>query len=319
MIWITYEINEKLSEKFGNFIIKKFFMKKTILLTGWSGFIGRNIRESYLWKKYNIIAPTHGDLDIASTDFVDDFFIGKYFDIVLHTAVKPYHRAATDRSNLLYTNLRMFENLERNCDRFGKFINFGSWAIYDVAKNNSGVSEDDIYKNMGVDELSFTKYIIQKQIDNLPNFINLNIFGIFWKYEEYSIRFISNAITKTLFKLPITLRQNRRFSYLYIDDLMPIIEWFIENEPKFKSYNIVPDDYVELKNIAYTIANFAGGNDVKIANDWYWLDYYGSNARLKNEYNDVKFTPINDAIMDLYDYYTKNINLINKELLLFDK
>ena len=78
---------------------------------------------------------------------------------MLHTAVKPYHRAATDRSNLLYTNLRMFENLERNRSKFGKFLNFGSGAIYDVAENNSGVSENDIYKNMGVDGLSFTKYV----------------------------------------------------------------------------------------------------------------------------------------------------------------
>lgn len=294
-------------------------MKKTILLTWWSGFIGRNIRESYLSWKYNIISPTHKDLDIANTESVDTFFENKYFDVVLHTAVKPSHRAAIDRTNILWTNLRMFENLERNKDKIGKLINFGSWAIYDISRNNSGVSENDIYKNMGIDDHSFAKYVIQKQLDKLPNFININIFWIFGKYEDYSIRFISNAITKALYNLPITLRQNRRFSYLYINDLMPILERFIENEPKYKSYNIVPDDYVELYDIAQLVANISWDIEIKVANDWYWLDYYGSNLRLRNEYKNVKFTPMNDAILDLYNYYSENINTINKELLLFDK
>ena len=294
-------------------------MKKTILLTGWTGFIGRNIKESYLSDKYNIISPTHKEIDFSDTELVDKFFKSNHFDVVLHTAVKPSHRGVEDRTNILYTNLRMFENLERNCDKFWKLINFGSGAIYDVSKNNSWVSENDIYKNMGSDDHSFAKYIIQKQIDNLSNFVDLNIFGIFGKYEDYSIRLISNAIAKSLFKIPITLRQNRRFSYLYINDLFPIIEWFIENDQKFKSYNIVPDNYVELKDIVEEVANITWNSEVEIRNDWYWLDYYWINSRLRDEYVDVKFTPITNAISELYSWYSENLNLIDKEKLLYDK
>ena len=278
-------------------------MKKNILLTGGSGFIGRNILESYLSQKYDIVAPRHTEVDIADTESVDNFFKDKKFDVVLHTAVKPGHRAALDKSNLFYTNVRMFENLERNKDKFGKFINFGSGAVYDVSKNNSGVSENDIYKNMGVDEHSFTKYVVHKQIDNLPGFVDLNIFGIFGKYEDYSIRFISNAICKSLFNLPITLRQNRRFSYLYVNDLPKILDWFIENDTKYKSYNIVPDTHTDLADIAYAVSKVSGNKDIKIANDGYGLDYYGSNARLKNEFKDVYFTPMETAIAELYDWY----------------
>ncbi len=294
-------------------------MKKTILLTGGSGFIGRNIRESDLAQKYDIIAPNHVDVDIADTQSVDNFFKNKNFDVVLHTAVKPGHRAATDTSDLLYTNIRMFENLERNRDKFGKFINFGSGAIYDVSKNNSGVCEKDIYKNMGTDPHSFTKYVIHKQIDKLPNFYDLNIFGVFGKYEEYSIRFISNAICKSLFDLPITLRQNRRFSYLYINDLMPILDWFIENNPKHKSYNIVPDGYTELKDIAYFVAKLSCTKEVRIAKDGYGLDYYGSNALLRSEMKNVHFTETNIAVLDLFNWYWQNRNLIDKQKLIKDR
>ena len=54
--------------------------------------------------------------------------------------------------------------------------------------------------------------------------MELRLFGVFGRHEDYAIRFISNAICKTLFDLPITLRQNRTFSYLYVDDLGPIVE-----------------------------------------------------------------------------------------------
>lgn len=294
-------------------------MKKQVLLTGGSGFIGRNIRESYLSQKYDIIAPSHAEMDVADTASVDKFFAHHYFDVVLHTAVKPGHRAAIDRTNLLYTNVRMFENLERNRDKFGKLINFGSGAIYDVAQNNADVTEADIYKNMGTDEHSFTKYIVHKQIDHLPNFYDLNIFGIFGKHEDYSIRFISNAICKSLFDMPITLRQNRRFSYLYVDDLMPILEWFIENEPKFKSYNITPDRFVELRDVANYVAKMSGNTDVMVANDGYGLDYYGSNALLRSEISNVSFTPIEQAITQLHNWYSQNMNILDKQKLVKDR
>lgn len=290
-----------------------------ILLTGGSGFIGRNIRESYLAQKYDIVSPSHNVLDIADTESVDKFFAHRYFDVVLHTAVKPGHRAAIDKQNLFYTNVRMFENLERNRDRFGKLINFGSGAIYDVSSDNAGVTENDIYKNMGADDHSFTKYVVHKQIDNLPNFYDLNIFGIFGKYEDYSIRFISNAICKSLFDLPITLRQNRRFSYLYVNDLPPILEYFIENNPRFKSYNIVPDDFVELRDITTQVSEIAGNSDVRIANNGYGLNYYGDNSRLRSEIRDLRFTPINTAIRELYNWYRENINLLDKQKLLSDR
>lgn len=293
---------------------------KKILLTGGSGFIGRNIKESYLAEQYEIIAPTHKELPLDDTQAVDDFFKHREFDVILHTAVKPGHRNAKDLSNLLSTNLRIFENLERNKHKYGKFINFGSGAIYDVAQNNAGVTEQDIYKNMGKDDHSFCKYVIHKQIDSLENFYDLNIFGIFGKYEDYAIRFISNAVCKAIFGLPITLRQNRRFSYLDVNDLPPILEWFIENQPKYKSYNIVPNNFVELKTIADLVNEISDKNlEIKIANEGFGLDYYGSNGRLKKEMPELVFTPIQTSIQNLFAYYEQNKKSLDKNLLLEDK
>ncbi|MBO5038733.1 MAG: NAD(P)-dependent oxidoreductase [Alphaproteobacteria bacterium] len=293
---------------------------KKILLTGGSGFIGRNLKESSLALKYQLIAPTHGELDLADTQSVDDYFKNQNFDVVLHTATKPSHRNAKDPTNLFYTNVRMFENLERHKDKFDKLINFGSGAIYDVSANNADVTEEMIFKRLGRDDHSFCKYVVAKQIEKLDNFIDLNIFGIFGKYEDYAIRFISNAICKALFGLPITLRQNRRFSYLDVNDLPQILEFFIENHPRHKSYNITPDSFVELADIAKIIQTISPNNiPVRIAAQGYGLDYYGSNKRLKAELQSVAFTPINRSVEKLYAYYAANKNAIDKNLLLTDK
>lgn len=293
---------------------------KKILLTGGNGFIGKNIQESYLAQKYEIIAPRSFELNLIDTDCTDNFFEDKKFDVVLHAGAKPGHRNAKDPTNIFYSNIRMFENLERHKDKFSKFINFGSGAIYDVAKNISNAKEEDIFKNIGVSEHSFCKYVIHKQIEKSDNFVDLNIFGIFGKYEDAEIRFISNAICKALSDIPITLRQNRRFSYLWVDDLMPILEFFIENEVKYKSYNIVPDEKVELLNLAKIVREISGKNpEIKIANEGFGLDYTGDNTRLKNEFVNLKFTNIEQSVAILYDYYHNNLCNFKKELLLIDK
>lgn len=293
---------------------------KKVLLTGGSGFIGRNIQESYLSEKYDIIAPHHKDLDLSNTEAVDEFFKHQEFDVVLHFATKPGHRNASDLTNLVATNIRIFENLERNKNHFGKLINAGSGAIYDNFKNVTHVVETDVFKNMGTDAHCFCKYVIHKQIEKLDNFVDLFIFGIFGKYEDYAIRFISNAICKTIFDLPITLRQNRKFSYLDIDDFPPIVEFFIENNPKYKGYNITPNTSIDLLDLAKLIQKISGKNvEINVAEESRGFDYYGDNQRLKAEIPSLKFTPIEKSVQKLYDWYVNHKVMLNKEFLLVDK
>ncbi len=294
-------------------------MKKQILLTGGNGFIGKNIRESFLAQKYDIFAPRSYELDLTDTAAVDTFFATRRFDAVIHAAAKPGHRNAKDTNRLFYTNMRMFENLARHTECFGRLINLGSGAVYDAAADNRMVCEEEIGRRMGKDDHSFCKYVMHKRIEKTPNMLDLHIFGVFGPYEDWEIRFISNAICKTLFDLPVTLRQNRRFSYLWIRDLMPVLEYFIENEPAYKSYNVTPDEETELLQAATAVLDAAGGGDIRVATQGYGLNYSGSNARLRAEIPHLRFTPLKEAIQDLYAYYQTNKNMINPDLLLSDK
>ena len=293
---------------------------KELLLTGGSGFIGRNILESFLAREFRICAPSSRELDLTDTDCVDAFFKGRQFDAVLHAAVRPTHRNARNAQDAFFANVRMFENLVRHRDSFGRFIDFGSGAVYGVEGDISGAREEDIGKRVGADSHGFCKYVLHRRMESLPDFVELNIFGIFGKYEDYSIRFISNALCKALCGLPITLRRNRRFSYLFAEDLPEILKHFLNKKPEFLSYNITPDSYVELADLALMAREAAGaGVEIKIAAPGMGLDYYGDNSRLRREFGRLQFTPIRGAVGKLCEYYRSRLADIDRKLLLFDK
>lgn len=291
-----------------------------VLVTGGSGFIGKNIIESFLAEKYDIITPAHRDLDLLDEDMVKDFFMRNHIDVVIHAAAKPGHRNAKEPGKVFYENTRIFFNLARNSDRFKKMLVTGSGAIYDMRHYQPKMKEEYFDIHVPVDEHGLCKYVCGKYVQQSVNIVDLRIFGIFGKYEDYAIRFISNMICKAIYGLPLTMRQNRRFDYLYIDDLIPIIDYFIERPARYKEYNITPDESVDLYSLAEKVRDVSGKNlPIVVAVDGMGAEYSGDNGRLKSEIKDIKFTPIDEAITELYEWYTENKVSIKKDLLLIDK
>jgi GDP-L-fucose synthase len=199
-------------------------------------------------------------------------------------------------------------------------INIGSGAIYDLRNYKPKMKENYFRENIPQDEHGFCKHEIGKYIDSVNNIVDLRIFGIFGKYEDYAIRFISNAVCKTLFDLPVKIKQNRKFDYIYINDLMPVLEYFIENKPKYNAYNITPDKSIELYELAEKVLKISGKDlPIIVKEENLGLEYSGDNSRLRQEIKSIKFTETDKAIKELYEWYNQNSSLINKEYLLFDK
>ena len=92
---------------------------KNLLITGGSGFIGRNLVESFSGR-YNVLAPSHKELELLDENAVQKYLSANKVDVVIHSAVRPGHRNAKDPSNQLYNNSRMFFNIVRNSDKFKK-------------------------------------------------------------------------------------------------------------------------------------------------------------------------------------------------------
>lgn len=294
--------------------------RKRILVTGGSGFIGRNIRESYLAERYELLVPSHAELDCADERSVDNWFRSHGVDAVIHAAVKPGHRNAADRSDLFYTNTRMFFNLERHRREYGKMLLIGSGAIYDNRAYRPRMREEEWLERIPADEHGYCKYVCAKAAEAADNIYDLRVFGIFGPYEDYAIRFISNAICKALCGLPITLRQDRIFSYLWVEDLMPVLEWMLEHEPRFKAYNVVPDEVCSLRALAGTVLELTGAEvPLRVAHEGCGMEYTGDNARLRGEMPDLRFTPVREAVAKLAAWYRGHLAQIDRGALLTDK
>jgi UDP-glucose 4-epimerase len=293
--------------------------RTTVLITGGSGFIGRNLVERFTGA-YDVRAPSPEELDLIDDEAVRTYFQDNKIDYVVHCATKPGHRNAADPTNLVYFNSLMFFNVARNSERFKKMIFIGSGAEYDMRHYQPKMPETYFDTHVPADEHGLSKYIVSKYIEGAPNIVNLRIFGIFGKHEDYAIRFISNAICKTLFDLPITLRQNRRFDYLYVSDLPGVIEHFIRKETSEWAYNVTPDDSIELLTLANMVKKVSGKDlPVIVGQEGLGVEYSGDNARLRSEIPDLKFTPVDQAISELYKWYSDNKHLIDKASLMVDK
>ncbi len=294
-------------------------MQLRVFVTGGAGFIGRNLIER-LRAVATVLAPSHSELDLLDEVAVRQFFERQTMDAVVHAAVAPGHRNAKDPTNLVFKNTRMFFNLVRNARRFGKLIYLSSGAVYDTGKDVMKVPEGYFDTHVPSDESGFAKYLCAKYIERARNIVELRPFGVFGKYEDYEIRFISNAICKTLFDLPITLKQNRRFDYVCVDDLADVVCWFLTHNAKYKSYNVTPDAAVELEELARIVREVSGKPlEIRTATPGMGSEYSGDNRRLRAELPGNGFTPIREAIEKLSEWYRQNRPPIRREAFLVDK
>ncbi len=293
-----------------------------ILITGGSGFIGRNLAEQ-LAGTYEVSAPSSSELDLLNEQAVRECLDAHHFDVVVHTATTRSNRRLAAPPDLLDRNCRMFFNLVRSQGRFGKMIHFGSGAEYDKTGLPARVKEDYFDTRVPRDALGFSKYICAKHIERSDRILNLRLFGVFGAYEDYTVRFISNACCRALKGLPIVLRQDIVFDYLYIRDLVKLTMWFIENNARHKAYNVCTGEPVALTELARVIARVSaqvsGRNpNVSVTTEGMGPEYSADNSRMLTEMGGYRFWDLQDAIGELYAWYERH-EAIDIESLRFDE
>ena len=276
-----------------------------LLILGASGFVGRNLVDHFSkFDSIQLFTPKIDELNLLDENSVQAYLSNNYFDVVVNAAVynpkiDPYSPVPE-----LEQDLRMFYNLERCCELFGKMYYFGSGAEFDKAKDIISAKEETYVNGVPKNQYGMAKYTIGKIIRNSKNIYNLRIFGLFGKYENWKTTFISGACCKAMKGLPITIRQNVFFDYVYIDDFVKIIEWFVFNEPKYHEYNISSGKKISLLDLA-NIVNMVSNNNVPIVvcQDGLANEYTASNYRLLEEIGGFQFTSFEVAISMLYKYY----------------
>jgi len=291
-----------------------------VLITGAGGFIARNLVEQ-LPEKYKITALNSKELNLLDPEYTYKYLKENCFDAVLHTATYEAapKQSVKDPGKVLENNLRMFFNIARAEDYYGKMIYFGSGAEFSRIHWKPMMSEDYFGSFIPQDQYGFSKYIMTRYALSRKKIINLRLFAVFGKYEDWRVRFISNACCRVIAGLAVKAKENLLFDFLFIDDLVKIVDWFISNTPDRNVYNVCTGKPVEFIKIAEIIFNLSGSKkEIILGKEGKANEYSGDNTLLTKEINGFEFTPIEVAVGKLYNWYLKNQDIIDKEKLIFD-
>jgi len=288
-----------------------------ILVTGGNGFIAKNLIESFA-SRYNMTSVTRKDFDLLNSGEVHCFIKKNHFDIIIHTAT--YDAApkcsTKDSSKVLENNLRMFFNIARCQDYFEKMIYFGSGAEFGREHWTPKMCEDYFDRHVPSDQYGYSKYLMNKYALKSNNIYNLRLFGVFGKYDDWRYRFIPNICVSAVFDKPIKIKQNASFDYLYIDDLVKITEWFINNTPRNHVYNVCSGQVNDRITIARKLIGIVGKSlELAVENKDIKTEYSGDNSLLLIELNKVCFTTLEESIIKLYKWYNDNKDILDENLL----
>ena len=166
-----------------------------ILITGGSGFVGRNLVKA-LNKDYDVYSPTSSELDLTDAQQVTTYLQNKYFDVVIHCAIRGGRRLQPDTADDMYENLSMYFHLMDNRDRFGKFFNFASGAEFDRRKGVFPTSKTNkLETSWPIDYYGMSKNIISRLLKTDKQSYNFRIYGVFGTDEDDS-RFIKSSLLK---------------------------------------------------------------------------------------------------------------------------
>jgi GDP-L-fucose synthase len=167
------------------------------------------------------------------------------------------------------------------------------------------VKEEKIGEIIPNDPYGFSKFIMNQYGRKMDKIYNLRLFGVFGKYENWKRRFISNICIRALLGYPLAIKQNAVFDYLYIDDLIEIVQWFIKNNPRYKDYNVCSGKPIQLFEVTKIILKVLNKNlPVKLEKEGFQNEYTADNSRLTEEIATIKFTEYSAAIEKLCTWYS---------------
>lgn len=243
-----------------------------ILITGSDGYIGSNLVRS-LGSEYKITTLNRSILDITNYEALKEWINNKFFDVVIHTAIKGGSRLKIDSSEIIDTNLSMYYNLLKCKNHYYKFINIGSGAEIHSPFSYYGISKRTIFES----------------IKDKNNFYSLRIFGIFDK-NEINTRFIKSNIIRYIQNKQIIIHQNKIMDFIFFEDFNKIIDYYLKNNNPPKNTDCVYDHKYSLLDIAKLI-NVLGDYrvDIDIKNNEYDPGYFGNYHDLGIDYHGLTY------------------------------
>lgn len=195
---------------------------KEIAILGSNGFIGKYL-SSALQDKYKVYPVNRTVVDLTNLKDVYRFFKTHNFNTVINCAGKLNSSIDQFDYTVYNTNISIFENLVATKHLFGKLITFGSGAEFNRKFNIDNKQEIQIEDSFPKDHYGKSKNLIARMSNNIENFYLLRLFGVFSSLEP------DYRLFKRILSLDTIRIQNRYFDYFWLEDILPVIEYYINN------------------------------------------------------------------------------------------
>ena len=307
-------------------------MKKKILVTGATGFIGKNLVES-LKEKFEIYALILDEKEknvIPQIDYIlwKTFFdreneiktldgkkLGK-IDTVIHLASYGVNPKDNDIDKMIESNINLTKDLISNLERVScKNIIFTGSGFEYGDKGKVKLKEDmelNPFSLYGATKVS--AFLIGKKLcESLGiNYINLRLFNIFGEYEG-SNRLIPQIINNYLEGKELNFTAgNQVRDYLYIKDIIEVYEMILEkNIYNNETYNVCSSEEVTIKEFITKVADTIGINKDSLnfgtipSRKEEALYIVGDNSKLKRDFNWKRKYSYEFGIKNMYDFFQK--------------
>ncbi len=277
---------------------RQFLDRPVVLLTGGSGFVGRNIAP-LIGENCNLLTPPRAELDLLDADAIARYVDDHQVDVIVHLAnPNPVKNPEADGDKDMFeASLKSFMNIFRQRNSCSHILYLGSGAEYDKRRDIQQIEEEEVANSVPVDAYGEAKFIMNSLAQSSDNVTNLRLFACFGPYDHDS-KFITHCIRSILLGRDITIRQDCKFDYLHVYDLAKIIGYFIHNKPQYRDYNVASGSPVLLSEIAQTVIDAMNSDlSVQVSSPGLNKEYTASVNRLNDETGlPAEFASLNEGI-----------------------
>lgn len=218
-----------------------------ILLTGGSGFIGAHLK-AHLEMNHTVHSPSSSELNLEDVESVDQFFNGKYFDAVVHAAGKGRDNVNAEDFGIMKNIISSFMLLYAHQKQYGKFINFGSGAEFDLDKNINNVSEEDVLRVLPASSYGYAKNYVARFVEKQAMFYNLRLFSCFGPGEADN-RLLAKFVDTINKGQHFNVDKDRYVDFVSIHDICTVVDAVLDGTITDRDINVVYQNKLKVSEI----------------------------------------------------------------------